>query len=468
MRDLAIVTGVACVVRMLAVLTLPLIITNDGAFYLSWGREMASGLWPDLPAYRTPIYPLWLAGVLFVAGDSVHAVLSSQQLLGVATAAACWWLGRVAFGPRVGLIAGILVAVDPWLLAIASFALSDMLSIALPLVSLAVVAGSPRFGRSTIAGALLGTAILTRPTAVAWLPGVLAMAMLAPAAKPKLRWIRGAAVVGMCATTLAPWVGFNASRGIGGVVETEGLALWGGLARSGQLDPTFSIPEPLRAAADPLFEHTPPEWAVMRFYKLAGDTQGVNRAQLLPAWSAASLRADPLGYAKSVGHAVAWQANASLPRTPYAHDPLRWMMRRLGGADALADAPANISTDHLPDFTARFADAAPIGPLAVVYRSWSLGMAQRFPQLPLGVITFGVLVVTAYQKRWDAAMLLASPMPIVAGHAIILQPFSRYSISAWMIWWIGGVAAAAMLVSLITPDVQEEDTSAQGASNPNV
>lgn len=446
-RDLGIVVAVAFAIRLLALLTLPLIVTNDGSFYLQWGTMIANGQWPEIPAYRTPFYPIWLAGVLAVAGPSVHAVLASHHALSIATAAAIWWLGRTTMGPRVGLVAGILVALDPWLLAISSFALSDIVSVAFPLVALALVAGQPGVGRATIAGLLLGAAVLTRPTTVAWVPGILALCLIAPAGRPMLRWWRPGAVLAALVLTLTPWVAFNATRGIAGVARTEGLAMWGGLARSGQLDAAFELPEQLQPLAKPLFQHTPPEHAVMRFYNAAGDIEAIDRSELLSGWSRASLNADPAGYLQAAAHALTWQANAHLPRTPYSYDSLRWMMRRLGGTDARPDAPANISTHQLPELMARFEDGPPTGPLASLYREWDLGMKQRYPQLPLGLLTLVAIGLAIYRRRWQLVVVLASSFPIVAGHAIIVQPFSRYSISAWLVWWLGGLAATMMIAS---------------------
>ncbi|MEL6497407.1 MAG: glycosyltransferase family 39 protein [Planctomycetota bacterium] len=294
-RDLSIVLGVAIGLRVIAVLTLPLIITNDGAYYLLWGSEIASGRWPDLPAYRTPTYPLFLAAVISLAGHNVHAVLAAQHALGAATAIACWFLGRSAFRPRVGLIGGLLVAVDPWLLAISSFALSDVLTIALPLCALAAVSGRPGMTRSVFGGICMGAAILARPTSVAWLPGVIALVAVAPTCGVRRRLARVGALMLAISLVLTPWVAFNATRGIVGVARTEGLAMWGGLARSSQLDENYPLPNELTKSASDLFQHTPPESAVMRFYRDAGRHETTDRGELLSAWSRASMRADPLG-----------------------------------------------------------------------------------------------------------------------------------------------------------------------------
>jgi hypothetical protein len=447
-RDLGIVFAAAAGVRVVALLTLPLIITNDGSFYLQWGTTLAGGQWPDLPAYRTPGYPLWNRRRAhrrrrFRARSARQPARCSAWPR--PSRAGGWVEPRSVRGP--GALAGLAVALDPWLLAISSFALSDILSIAFPLVALALVVGRPGLTRASLAGLLVGVAVLTRPTAVAWVPGMLALAAVTPAARPRLRWLRPCAAAVACMLTIAPWAAVNASRGIPGIARTEGLAMWGGLARSGRLARSFELPEQLRPLAEPLFEHTPPEHAVMRFYSAAGTVDGVDRGRLLSEWSRTSLRADPVGYARAVVHTLAWQANARLPASPYGYDSLRWMMRRLGGTNAIPDASANVSTRQLPDLVSRFQDGPATGPLGTLYRTWDLGMKQRYPQLPLGLLTLVAIGLAVYRKRWQLAIVLASSFPIVAGHAIILQPFSRYSLSAWLVWWLGGVAAVALAMT---------------------
>ncbi|MGP1272211.1 MAG: glycosyltransferase family 39 protein [Phycisphaerales bacterium] len=447
LRDLAIVLSAAFTLRLLAVLTLPLIITNDGAFYLLWGTQIADGTWPDLPATRTPGYPM-LLGIMFAMLDqSAAAVLIVQHTLGAATAALAWWIGRSIGGRFVALAGGLLVALDPWLLGLSSFALSETPSVALALCAVALAAARPRGWRLVLAGLAIGAAVLVRPSMLAWIPGLLLIAFAHPAERHRSRVLRPGLLAAAAALTLAPWLAFNASRGVPGLARTDGLALWGGLARAGLLDPTFQLPDSAPPPPESLFQPGAPEPVVMGYYRDLGRADGVDREQVLSDWSGGSVAAQPAGYARVVGHAAAWQSNAMLHGTPYRHDGLRWAMRRLGGIDQPADGQTNFSTDHLPELLERFDDAPARGPLAWVYRRWPVGMFQCVPQLPAGVLTLAAVGMLAWRRRWVAAATLAASFPIVLGHALLLQPFARYSLSAWMLWWIG----AAIAVSIAWP-----------------
>ena len=105
-RHLAVVLLITALFRLIAWVSLPLIITNDGAFYLAWASELAHGSWPDLTSTRTPGYIVFLACVFTMLGESAAAVSAAQHGLGIACAFCGWWIGRRIAGPRVGLAAG--------------------------------------------------------------------------------------------------------------------------------------------------------------------------------------------------------------------------------------------------------------------------------------------------------------------------------------------------------------------------
>lgn len=363
LRDLTIVLSAALALRLLAVLTLPLIITNDGAFYLLWGTQLAAGTWPDLPATRTPGYPAMLGMTFALLGQSAAAVLIAQHALGAATASLAWCIGRSIGGRFVALAGGLLVALDPWLLGLSSFALSETPSVALALCAVALAAARPRGWRLVFAGLAIGAAVLVRPSMLAWIPGLLLITFAHPAERHRSRVLRPGLLATAAALTLAPWLAFNASRGVPGLAHTDGLALWGGLARAGLLDPAFEPPDAAPQPPSSLFEPSPAERIVMGYYRDLGRAEGIDREQVLSGWSGASIAAHPAGYARAAGHAAAWQSNAMLPGTTYRHDGLRWAMRRLGGIDQPFEGPTNLSTGHLPELLERFDDAPARGPL---------------------------------------------------------------------------------------------------------
>lgn len=83
----------------------------DCAIYDGMARELALGGDPWQGAFvRPPFYPYLLAGVYWVFGFSLTAVRLVQAILGGATCSLTYLLGRRLFDRRVGLAAGIIVA----------------------------------------------------------------------------------------------------------------------------------------------------------------------------------------------------------------------------------------------------------------------------------------------------------------------------------------------------------------------
>lgn len=455
--DWLIVLVAATLPRMLAYFTLPLIITNDGVGYLAWGETIASGQWPDLPVERVPGYPIFLAGAFDVFGTSAHAIVLAQSLLGVCSALLAWRIAGRTSGRYAGLLAGLAIAFEPWLFAFEHYALSESLTLFLVLAACAASLGYAQ-SRGLVLGAFVAgvciiAAVLTRPAMLAWVPFIgLACVVGAPSPKravaPALAYTVGVMV------SLTPWLAYNKTRDVNGIVQTDGLALWGGLARTQLLSEHFDLPVDAKPKASALFQdHPPSESEVLGFYNAIGHLPGVDRAGLLNGWASTSINENPSGYARAVVHAALWQSNAMLPSSPYKHDELRWQMRRLG-RDGVADgqdAPNfQVSGDkHIPD---HFRDRAPIGPQAWLYRVWPIGMARNFVHPILGLASFACVFLLVRRRKYAAAALLLGSFALVAGHALLLQPFPRYSMTAWALWWCG----LAMLIPPRKPDAEPE------------
>ncbi|MEM8758271.1 MAG: glycosyltransferase family 39 protein [Planctomycetota bacterium] len=471
-RALLIVLAVGSAVKLLAWLTLPLIVTNDGAYYLHWGSQLAGGRWPDLPDTRTPGYPVFVGVATLLFGSSPMGLLLAQHLLGITAAVCAWKIGRDLGGPKTALLAGLAVALEPWLLVLSHYALADAPTAVLLLAAAACVSGpNPRGPPAALAGALLGAAILMRPASMAWAPGIALVVMLsaAPNWKPRLARL---AVLGLAVTiTLAPWLAFNANRGVPGLARTEGLALWGGLARSGLLEPESdaidSLPDDLQQRARRLVDSERSEDALLTLFRDIGRTDRINRGELAAAWSRDSIAADPMGYLRTTGHAALWQSNAMLRSSPYRHDETLWQMRRLGTPETGTAAP-NFSTGHDLPVLETYIDTPGVGPLAWLSRNWPLGRFQ-WPHVPAAALTLVAIGWLAWRRRWQHAALLAGSFPIVIGHAILLQPFSRYSVSAWLLWCTGAAFAFSVClpraIALVRHPVlqRSEDRPERGA-----
>lgn len=164
-------------------------------------------------AYWPPLYPGYLAAGQELFGETVRAT----QLLGCATGAATitltGLLGRAIAGRAVGLLAALLVAVCPFLIAADGSLMAETLFVPLVLLAL-LLAQRARTRPSTAAwcalGAVIGLAALTRGDGlflivVAVIPAALLSAT--PARQLVPRVLLG---LGVTALVLAPWIIRNA------------------------------------------------------------------------------------------------------------------------------------------------------------------------------------------------------------------------------------------------------------------
>src|ERR1700682_3264034 len=102
-----------CVGALVGYLAPPTYPTYDSFYALLWGRDLLHLHLPDFRVYRGPTeHPLAIAfGVvwsLFCQGGALQTVLASIASF-VALVACVYRLGRLCFGPVVGLLAGLLV-----------------------------------------------------------------------------------------------------------------------------------------------------------------------------------------------------------------------------------------------------------------------------------------------------------------------------------------------------------------------
>ncbi|HEX7284172.1 MAG TPA: glycosyltransferase family 39 protein [Vicinamibacterales bacterium] len=172
----AVIFVVAIALRLLAIGELgdlPLSRTPqlDSAAYLSWARAIVAdwSYWPAYPEHASG-YPYFVATVLAMF-DSLTAVRVAQAVLG---SIGCVLTARVAartLTPSAFLPAGLLQATYAPLIYLETAILAEALFIFLLTASLDLITGAGRHRyRWLIAGAVLGAAIVVRPTAMVLLP----------------------------------------------------------------------------------------------------------------------------------------------------------------------------------------------------------------------------------------------------------------------------------------------------------
>jgi MFS family permease len=161
-------------------------------------------------AARMPAYPLFLAPFATAGPAGVLLARLAQGVLGALTAVCAYGLVSAACDPRGGLLAGLLVACDPFAVFFGNLLLTETLFTTLAMlftggIWLVGVRGPrtlPLLG-AAVCGALV---VLTRPSAAAWLP-------LAWVALAGQLWSRGprraawcvAVCPGVLAVLLVPW-----------------------------------------------------------------------------------------------------------------------------------------------------------------------------------------------------------------------------------------------------------------------
>src|SRR5271154_7270078 len=105
--------GVLCLLALIGYFAFPTYPTYDSFYALLWGRDLLHLHLPDFRVYRGPTeHPLAIAfGIvcsIFGQGGARLMVLGSIASF-VAVVAGMYRLGRLCFGPVVGLLAALLV-----------------------------------------------------------------------------------------------------------------------------------------------------------------------------------------------------------------------------------------------------------------------------------------------------------------------------------------------------------------------
>ncbi|HEX3909431.1 MAG TPA: glycosyltransferase family 39 protein [Solirubrobacteraceae bacterium] len=158
-----------CVGALIGYFVYPTYPTYDSFYALLWGRDLLHAHLPDFRVYRGPTeHPLAIAFGMFCSifgqGGARLMVLGSIGSY-VALVAGIYRLGRLCFGPVVGLVAGLLVLSRFFLENLAAQGYLDISYVALIVWAVVLEVEKPRRGRPVLG--LLALAGLLRPDA--WL-----------------------------------------------------------------------------------------------------------------------------------------------------------------------------------------------------------------------------------------------------------------------------------------------------------
>jgi hypothetical protein len=158
---------VLCVGAVIGYLTFPTYPTYDSFYALLWGRDLLHAHLPDLRVYRGPTeHPLAIAfGALcsiFGDGGARLMVLGSIASF-VAAVSGLYRLGRLCFGPVVGLLAALLLLSRFFVESLSSQGYLDISYVALIVWAIVLEVERPR--RGTAVFLALAAAGLLRPDA---------------------------------------------------------------------------------------------------------------------------------------------------------------------------------------------------------------------------------------------------------------------------------------------------------------
>ncbi len=184
---------------------------------------------------RAPLWPFVIAVIYGMLGPHDHMVRLFLSILGSGTCLLVYYFARDLFGSRIGLLAGLLAAVYPFLYIYDGWLYSESLYTFLLLAfcySLLLMQRKPRWLVMVISGLLLGLVSLTRPNGPAIL-GLFILWVGVMGWTKAMSWpvaLRSAVIVSLVSLVLvAPWIirNYRVSHNLIGVATGDGKVLIG-------------------------------------------------------------------------------------------------------------------------------------------------------------------------------------------------------------------------------------------------
>ena len=198
----------------------------DADEYRRMARHVRAGRGPILAhgcaVPRMPGYPVFLAGLWAVTGESLLAVRLVQAAFGAATVWLVALLARELFGEPEALAAAAVAAAYPFFIFYTVLVLSETVFMALLVAGALCLAAAVRRGRgglALLAGALLGLATLVRASLLPCVP-LLAVGWVLVRRVDRTALRHAGLMVAAFAAMMAPWVVRNWVATDGHVVVT--------------------------------------------------------------------------------------------------------------------------------------------------------------------------------------------------------------------------------------------------------
>ncbi len=469
-RALLVVGTVLLLTRLWSLASVPLIFTNDSLLYISGAHQLASGVFPEFGPLRTPGTSMVLAVPVWLFGKNGTGILVWQHLLGSAMILLATWASARLAGGKWATLVGVLMALDPWLLAVESFALSELAMnvFTVSALSLAIVPTRGSLWRHALfgllVGALLGFAVLVRPAGQAMLPFAGLALVLGPfeTTHPwRARVTRGLAAGLACAltvgATVGPWVLHNRSKGIPGVARGFEVFQWFAFEKTGLLSERFPLSPKVRSAWETYKATTPKtegtRWAMMDEIHALHDPK-IDRE--LARWCRASAAENPGRYSRMVFYVLCWQLNMYPPGESLWSE-MSWLMGGAGlrGADGQQELKfPNLMTiwqdkEELQPYRANPTPGLLNDLYDLMYRHPRLFFG--WPQVVLFAFSIGAFLLALRRRRWATAGVLLAVFAYLGVHVLVLSPYNRYALPVWSAMYLAPGAWVAARAKNLPP-----------------
>jgi Tfp pilus assembly protein PilF len=199
------------------------VLMGDSRGYDEWARRLAAGDWIGTDVfYQAPLYPYFLGAIYAVAGPDPFIARLVQAVAGALSSAALVYAGWHLFSRRVGILAGVSLAVYPAAIFFDALIQKSVLDLFFTSVSLALVGAiMARTDRWRAAWFFLGVSLaalsLTRENALLLAALAIGWALVSRALVPALLVTAGMAVL------FVPVAARNAAVGGGFYLTTSQL-----------------------------------------------------------------------------------------------------------------------------------------------------------------------------------------------------------------------------------------------------
>ncbi len=194
---------------------------SDASLYYQLSLNVAAGNGLSMAAApphnwvgtREPLYPLVMGGIFWMSTTALSVVFIAQALMHAATALIIWRVGVTLGGARLGLVAGLVVAVFPTLANYTVYTLRETFFTLLVVLAVALTLRAMRrdaVGGFAGAGLAWGAAILCRGVVLP-MPALIAVMLVVTAGPAWRRGVRQALTLVVCAiATVGAWGAYSA------------------------------------------------------------------------------------------------------------------------------------------------------------------------------------------------------------------------------------------------------------------